>query len=176
MKQKSLSALSFLIICLLVTACVKDVPIYPDDPDFVPYQGTVGGAASGTVDLTLLGGEWQVTAMYNEHYSASNVVQLSTLSPLKLYRGIELNNTSKNYLFDGSSNASAPGVYTTSTNGSSVYIQLQLDPFARSVNDKIQISNLTATTMTWVAIDPQLITTLGGNVKTGYKVVYTRLP
>jgi hypothetical protein len=181
LKQKSLSALSFLILCLLVTACVKDAPIYPDDPDFVPYQGKEGtggggGTPSGTVNLTLLGGKWQVTATYSEIYSASNAVQQSFLSPFNLYSGVELNSTSKNYLFAGSFDAPDPGVYTTSTSGSSVYIQLQQDPFTRSVNDKIQITNLTATTMTWVAIDPQLLSTPGGNLKTGFKVVYTRVP
>jgi hypothetical protein len=176
LKQKSLSALGFLIICVLVTACKKDAPIYPGDPDFVPYQSKAGGTPSGTVDLTLLAGKWQVTATYTEIYFASNAVQSSFLSPFNLFRGVELNATSKNYLFDGSFDAVDPGVFTTSTSGSIVYIQLQQDPFNRSVNDKIQITNLTASTMTWVAIDPTLLSTPGGSFKTGFKVVYTRLP
>jgi len=178
LKQKSLSVLGLLTICLLVTACKKDPPIYPDDPDFVAYEGigANGGTSSGTVDLTLLAGKWQVATTYTEVYSTSNAVQSSSLSPFNLYNGIELNNTAKNYLFTGSSSIPDPGVFTTATAGSSVYIQLQQDPFARSINDKIQITNLTANTMTWVAVDPQILSTPGGNVKTGFKVVYTRIP
>ncbi|MGY3213436.1 hypothetical protein [Mucilaginibacter sp. HD30] len=177
MKQKSLSVLSFLALCLLATACKKDPPIYPDDPDFVAYQskGGGGGTSSVTVDLTLLTGKWQVSTTYTEVYSTNNVVQSSLLSPLNLYSGVQLSNTSKNYLFTGSSVAPDPGVFTTTT-GSSVYIQLQQDPFGRSVNDKIQIINLTANSMTWLAIDPQILSTPGGSAKNGFKVVYTRMP
>ncbi len=183
MKQKLLSPLVIFMICLVATSCIKDAPIYPDDPDFVPYTGKGGtggggggGAVSGTVNLTFLSGDWEVTAMYTEIYSASNVVQLSTLSLFNLYRGVDLNNTTKAYLFDGSFDAVDPGVFTTSTVGSSVYIQLQEDPFNRTVNDKIQITNLTANSMTWLAIDPEVSSTPGGNLKTGFKVVYTRKP
>ena|GEM_PF-1525033 len=168
--------LILILVCALATACKKDPPIYPNDPGFVPYKSkSANNVTQGaTVDISLLAGEWPVTAMYTETYTTSNVLQSSSQTLSNFYSAVEINSNSKSYFFDAASNAPSPGFYTTATSGSNVYLQLQKDPFNRSLNDKIQITNLTATSMTWVAIDPQVLSTASGSFKTGFKVVYKR--
>ncbi len=176
--------LALLIICFLaihVSSCVKDAPIYPGDPDFVPYTGTKGGGnnggggSTGTVDETKITGKWQVSKMYTETYK-DGAVQFSMEAFINLYTGVELNSSGNTYQFEGSFDAPFPGTYILSKQGSTVYIQLEEDPFNRSDNDKIRITNLTDNSMTWVAIDPASTDTALGKIQAGWKVVYTRVP
>ncbi len=174
MKLKILSISAIVSLCFVITSCKKDAPVYPGDPDFVPYQGTSGGSSTIVVDVNMLTGSWEVTATYEEVYNASGTTVSSNLSPFNLFSGVELNNTGNNFLFSGSLDTPGPGTYTTSTAAAGTSLQLSADPFGRSANTPVQIKSLTATSMTWVAIDPMETNSPAGILRSGFKVVYAR--
>jgi hypothetical protein len=181
LKQKLLSALSIIMICFLVVSCTKDAPIYPDDPDFIPYPGKPGGnngggGSGGTVDETQISGNWEVTKMTLESY-LNGALSSSIDAPINMFNSVQLSDAGKTYEFDGFS-VPVPDTYTLSKTGSQLYIQFKEDPFfARTANEKIQITNLTATSMTWLALDPAITSdTPIGKATGGWKAVFKRVP
>lgn len=169
LKQKILSVISLVILCLMFASCKLDAPIYPDDPDFVPYQGK-GGSSTVTVNLDFLDGVWEATDTYTELY-AGNAVIWSLRGDVNLFLSIDLNNTSKTFTMDGSVLVTG-GLFTTSGSGANTFIQLSQDPFNRITNSKIHITNLTANAMTWIvdgaSPDP--------TIKSVYRVVLVKRP
>jgi len=156
----------------LVTACKKDAPIYPDDPDFVPYQSTGGGTSVTEIDAALLTGDWEITSTHTEIYSTTNTVISSIPADINPFISIQLNNFSKGF-FAETAVVNQLGSFTLSKSGTKNYVQLSVDPFNRPSNEKILIVSLTANAMTWIVYGspPETV-----GIKSGYKIVFAKKP
>jgi hypothetical protein len=180
MKNHGQIGLLLAMICM-INACKVDEPILPGQPGYestAPVVNTnvvTGTSGSGAnVANSNLTGTWTAKTTTQQYYNQNNAVLSSTVLPSNLFTTITLNETGKTAVFQGSAVTAASDSYLLTTNGNNLYIQLTSDPFSRTANDKIQIVNLTATAMTWVAIDPQVSLIGGQTLRNGYQVTFTK--
>jgi hypothetical protein len=90
---------------------------------------------------------------------------------------VTMNDAAKNAIFSGFITlqlSSDTLTYTLAKSGSNLYVTFSEDPLQRSSNDKIQITNLTSTSMTWIGIDPQVIKSAGVSIQAAYKIVFKK--
>ena len=86
-----------------------------------------------------------------------------------------MDDAAKTVIFGGSFVVDGTLDYVVSkmSNGD-LYIQLSADPYERSSNGPIQIQSLTATTMTWLAVDPLIITSKGHKLQSAWGMTFTK--
>lgn len=181
MRKYLLQFICLAIISTSLYSCKLDPAILPGQPGYVytppPTTGTgTGTGTSGTIspyDDADLTGTWKVTTTTIIEY-VDGVAQ-SSPSPINLFIDAKLDDAAKTAIFDGSFVVDGTLSYVVSkaSNGA-LYIQLSADPYQRSSNGPIQIQSLTATTMTWLAVDPMVITTQGHKIQSAWGMTFTK--
>lgn len=181
MRKYLLQLLCLAIISTSIYSCKLDPAILPGQPGYVYVAPPTGGTGTGTgtggtgtpVDDPVLTGTWKVTTTTDIDY-VDGVAQIIE-PPIILFTDAQLDDVAKTAVFDGSFVVDGTQTYVVSRNSSGVlYIQLSADPFERSSNGPIQIQSITATTMTWLAIDPLVLTTQGHKHQEAWKITFTK--
>jgi hypothetical protein len=172
---------ALILLCVLVNSCKLDKPIQPGDPGYVAATatkvsaGTVTGTVVNgtTVNNSNLTGSWKTITTTKEFFDINNVVVASSLA-YDIFTNVTLSEPAKTADFENLNVAASAETYILSISNGILYIQLSADPFTKSVNSKIQITNLTATSMTWVAIDPKIVSAGGQLLQNAYQVTFTK--
>lgn len=180
MRKHLLQIICLAIISTAIYSCKLDPAILPGQPGYVytppPTTGTGTGTDPGTIspyDDAALTGTWKVTTTTNIEY-VDGVAQ-SAPSQINLFVDAQLDDAAKTAVFDGSFVVDGTQTYVVSkTSTGALYIQLSGDPFERSSNGPIQIQSLTATTMTWLAVDPLVITSQGHRLQSAWGMTFTK--
>jgi hypothetical protein len=182
MKKRRVVLLGLLLISV-VYSCKLDKPVAPGDNGTTSdtnntntIQGNiVNGMAVSNANLT---GNWVIQSTTAQYYDKYNVSVSNSLISNNAFISVALDDQARAANFQGLSSAvpAEENYMLSSTTGKDLYIQLSSDPFARTSNTKIQITNLTATSMTWLAIDPQLISLGGQFLRNAYLVTFSKKP
>lgn len=178
LKQKLLSALSFLIICLLATACKKDAPIYPGDPDFVPYTDIKSGLAPGNGNPTSasgLNGTWEATSnkviTYDKDMKQTSIEDAG----LPMIAEVTINDAIKTANFVGAFGITVDYKYTSAISSGVLQMIFETQPYPILDNNvPVKITNATASAMTWMSIDPAGVSVGGAKVYYGYQTVFRK--
>jgi len=179
MKSNPKTLFIWIGLCVGVSSCKLDKPVLPGEAGYVATTNTTTSAVTGTtttgtiVNNSNLSGTWKVETTTKQFYDQNNVVVSSSLAN-NLFTSVTLNETGKTAGFAGLSAAEINQTYTLATSGNILYIQLSADPFSRSVNSRIQVTNLTATSMTWLALDPLIVSAGGQLLRNVYLVTFTK--
>jgi hypothetical protein len=183
-------------VSMSITACKLDPPILPGDPGYVastPIGNTGTTGATGTTGTTgstgstgttgatgvtqsNLTGTWTCATTTPVVLGPDNTpISTPIQSPTNLMTGAVFNNTDKSCTVTTVLASVTDNTYVLSTVGTNLYIQFPDELFQRSANDKIQITVLTSTAMTWLVIDPA-VTTVGNGIsaRTGYIITFTK--
>lgn len=178
MRKYLLQLICLAVISTAIYSCKLDPAILPGQPGYVyvpPPTGT-GTGTGGTIspyDDAALTGTWKVTTTTIIEY-VDGVAQ-SSPSPINLFVDVQLDDAVKTAIFDGSFVVDGTLSYVVSkTSSGALYIQLSADPYERSSNGPIQIQSLTATTMTWLAVDPLVITSQGHKIQSAWGMTFTK--
>jgi hypothetical protein len=184
MRKHLLQLICLAIISTAIYSCKLDPAILPGQPGYVYVAppttgggtGTGTGTGAGTIspyDDAALTSTWKVTTTTIIEY-VDGAAQ-SSPSPINLFVDAQLDDAAKTAIFDGSFVVDGTQTYVVSkTSSGALYIQLSADPFERSSNGPIQIQSLTATTMTWLAVDPLIITTQGHKLQSAWQMTFTK--
>jgi hypothetical protein len=187
MKKNLLLILAFALVALSFHSCKQDPPIYPWDKGYVQQYPPGGGGAigssgstgttgstgsTGTTNSTQLTGQWTVQSTALLTYLDGKVVS-NTSVPVNPFDGVTIDDVAKTMVFLNSGNVTNV-TYTSSGSGSSETLQLSGDPFGRSSNGPIQVTSLTSSSMTWVAVDPMTQTSGGHTAQEGYQVTFSK--
>jgi hypothetical protein len=184
MRKYLLQLICLAIISTTIYSCKLDPAILPGQPGYVyvaPPTGGGTGTGTGTggtispYDDAALTGTWKVTTTTTIEY-VDGVAQ-SSPSPINLFIDAQMDDAAKTVIFGGSFVVDdvTPYPYVVSkTSSGALYIQLSADPYERSSNGPIQIQSLTATTMTWLAIDPLVITSQGHKLQSAWQMTFTK--
>ncbi len=181
MKKCGKLMLALAIGCILINSCKLDKPILPGEPGYevatdpgANVQTVTGTTVNGTtVNNSNLSATWKVATTTKQFYDQNNVAVASSLA-FNIFSSVVLNEQAKTAGFEDLTAAPSAETYSLLTSGGNLYIQLSADPFSRSVNSQIQITNLTASAMTWLAIDPKIVSAGGQLLRNAYLVTFTR--
>jgi hypothetical protein len=166
-------------ICIIIASCKLDKPVLPGDPGYVKIikstdtvtGNVIEGAYVSNPNLT---GTWKAQTTSAQYYDKNNVMVSNSPLASNLFTTVTLNDYSRIADFAGPSGAFNTTYSLSSTTGKDLYLQLSADPFSRSSNSQIQVVNLTATSMTWLAIDPALVSAGGQMLHNAYLVTFTK--
>jgi hypothetical protein len=192
MKKTIPILIAILFVFSLVQSCKLDPPILPGDKGYVQQyppgsgptgsSGTTGttgstGSTGSTINDAALTGKWTVTTSYiGQYYNGQ--AHFSLAAPVNPINDVTLNDATKTAAFDGFNTiyfTDSVQTYTVAKSGNNEYITFSEDPLDRSSNDKIQITGLTSTSMTWIGIDPKVITVSGSpSIQVVYKIVFSK--
>lgn len=172
------------LIAPTIYSCKLDPPILPGDKGYVqqypPQSGAIGSTGStgatdstGSVSNSALTGKWTVQTT-TEVVVVDGKISSSQILPANVYTDVVIDDGAKTMKFDGSSTVFDTPTYTLSGSGSNIKLQLSEDPFSRSSNGTISITQLTSTSMTWLALDPQVSTLGGHSMQGGFEITYTK--
>jgi len=178
MRKYLLQLICLAIISTTIYSCKLDPAILPGQSGYVyttpPTTGT--GTDPGTIspyDDAALTGTWKVITTTDIDY-VDGVAQIIE-PPITLFTDAQLDDAAKTAVFLGSFVVDGTQTYVVSkTSTGALYIQLSADPFERSSNGPVQIQTLTATTMTWLALDPLIITTQGHKHQKAWQITFTK--
>lgn len=178
MRKYLLQLICLVVISTAIYSCKLDPAILPGQPGYVytPPPTTGTGTDPGTIspyDDAELTGTWKVTSTTDIDY-VDGVPEIIE-PPITLFTDAQLDDAAKTAVFIGSFVVDGIQSYVVSkTSTGALYIQLSADPFERSSNGSVQIQSLTATTMTWLAVDPLIITTQGQKHQKAWKITFTK--
>jgi hypothetical protein len=175
MKRHCKIGMMFVVICMFLNSCKTD-NTEPQAYALPQAQGiVVGNIVSGTnVNNSNLSGNWQVQTTTAQYYDLNKVLVSNSPLASNFFSSVILNDKAKTAGFENLADASNETYILSTTTGADLYIQLPTDPFPRSSNSTIQITNLTATSMTWVATDPRVVSAGGQILYNAYQVVFTK--
>ena len=173
--------LALAIGCILINSCKLDKPVLPGEPGYeaatdptANMQTVTGTTVTGTtVNNSNLSATWKVATTTKQFYDQNNVVVSSSLA-FNPFTSVILSEPAKTAGFENLTAAPSAETYSLSNTDGNLYIQLSADPFSRSINSQIQITNLTASSMTWLAIDPKIVSAGGQLLRNAYLVTFTR--
>ena len=176
MRKNLLQLVGVAVLCTTIYSCKLDPPILPGDPGYVvvtPPDGGDGGTGGTTtpIDETLLTGKWLPTLSTIIY---TDGVPNTSPSPINLFTDVVIDAANKTAIFDGAFNFSGNTTYTLSATNGKTYFQFSEDPFRRSDNAPVQLVSLTATKMTWIALDPLTVTSGGHKIQSAWEVTYTK--
>jgi len=180
MRKYLLQLICLAVISASIYSCKLDPAILPGQPGYVyvapptdPTGTGTGGTGGGTtVDNPVLTGTWNVTTTTIIEYVDGKAQ--SSPSQINLFTDAVFDDAAKTAFFDGSFVVFDTVSYRLYTSGSQLFIQLGGDPFERSSNAPIQIQSLTATTMTWLAVDPNIVTIDGHKEQSAWGMTFTK--
>lgn len=138
--------------------------------------GTVTGTTNSgaNADNSNLTGTWTNVTSNFIRIDQNNVILTNTALTTKLLSTSIFNDATKFCTVVSTiSLATAPGYNLLTANGN-LYIQFPTELFNRSVDDKIQITNLSSTAMTWWVIDPSTSSSAGQTIRSGYILTFTK--
>jgi hypothetical protein len=176
MRKYLLQLMGLALVSVILYSCKLDKPILPGDPDYVavtpPGGGTDGGPTT-IIDNASLTGKWDVKGNLSVIIYTDGVPNVSDAG-IKLFTDVDIDDVAKTALFDGGFNFDGNTTYTLSTTNSKTYFQFSEDPFSRSSNGPIQLVSVTPTSMTWIALDPLVLTSQGHKIQSAYEVTFTK--
>jgi len=188
MKKYILQLCGLAVVSIAVYSCKLDKPILPGDPGYVAQYPPTGGndstvtktgTGSGTgtagtgIDTSLLTGSWKVKITYSGAIQ-DGVYNEGVQSPVALIPDVDMNSNIKVGVFGADVSQPDSLSYTSSISNKKFYITFATDPFPRSANGPIQVSALSSSSMTWIAIDPQVLTSGGHTLQTAITVVFSK--
>lgn len=177
-RKHLLQIIGLAALCTAIYSCKLDKPILPGDPGYIavtPPGGGDGGTGGGSTTIVTsdLPGTWKVTTLSTIIYS-DGAVATNSPSLIVLFNDVKIDDVAKTAVFDGAFNFSGNTTYTMSTTGGKSYFQFSEDPFSRSSNGPVQLVSLSATSMTWIALDPLQVTSDGHKIQSAWEVTYTK--
>ena len=136
--------------------------------------GVTGTTTTGTVvNNSMLTGTWTNTDTRKVIIDQNNVI-LTNLISSNAFTTAAFDDAAKTCVLGVFSTSNPPSTYILSGSGTNLYILFPVDLFNRSANDKIQITDISAHSMTWWAIDPATTTAGGQTVRSGYILTFTK--
>jgi hypothetical protein len=180
MRKYLLHILGLVVISTALYSCKLDKPVLPGQPGYVyvapptdPNGTGTGGNTGGTpVDNATITGTWKVTTTTTIEYVDGKAQ--SSPSPINLFVDAVFDDGAKTAFFDGSFVVFDTVSYTLTSSAGQLFLHLGGDPFERSSNGPIQIQSLTATSMTWLALDPLVITSQGHKLQSAWGMTFTK--
>jgi hypothetical protein len=159
-------------LCTIAVSCKLD-KVPPGDLKPVSDDATVLGinVIGKKIYDGYLTSAWKTSFTVLEYYDTTNVVMSGVITDNK-FSGVTLNDNVQTVNYTNLSAGDANGTYELSTTDNVLYIKLSADPFARSKNTPVRITRLTAASMMWVAVDPELLAVDGKLVRKAYRVVF----
>jgi hypothetical protein len=138
--------------------------------------GTVTGTTNSgpNADNSNLTGTWTNVTSRFIMIDQNNVILTNTALATNLLSTSIFNDATKGCTVVSTVSSATAAVYNLSTANSNLYIQFPSELFNRSVDDKIQITNLSSTAMTWWVIDPSMTSAAGQTVRSGYILTFTK--
>jgi hypothetical protein len=128
------------------------------------------------VNNTYLTADWKTIRTAQQYYDTAYAAVLGANPMPAKFTSIALNDLSKSFKYNGlaNSNIATTGTYSLYTSNNVLFIQLPGNPFFSNPASTVRITNLTASSMTWVVIDPTIITVNGQPAREAYEVVFIR--
>lgn len=167
---------------MLVTACKKDPPIYPGDPDFVAYTGISSGLETGTetgngnpTAASALNGTWEATAnkviMYDKDMKQTSISDAG----FPMIAEVTINDAARSANFVGAFGITVDYKYTAAISSGVLQMIFETQPYPILDNNvPVKITNATASSMTWMSIDPVAASEGGVKVYYGYQTVFRK--
>jgi hypothetical protein len=174
--------LVLLFFCMVINACKLDKPVFPESP--ATSKGTTGatgttgttgttgstgntGNTVTTIELPDLNGHWLTKKSTAGTFDIAYNPQSFFYNSDQFYDYLDIDAAKKTAIFTIKNKVEDKHTYTTTTDKGKTYILFSNDPYFRSDNFRIEITNLTPTETTWSIIDTKLVD-IGGGIK-GYK-------
>lgn len=190
MKKHYKLFLALAYACAGLAACKLDPPILPGDPGYVSTEtntkGTTGATGTtGTTGVTgtttvgtvvsnsMLTGTWN-NMVTNKILMDQNNNLVQSLLSTNPFTTAAFDDATKTCMLVVFSTSNPPSTYTLSGSGSNLYILFPFDIFNFSANNKIQITDLSSSSMTWLAFDPATVSANGQTLRSGYKMTFIK--
>lgn len=160
-------------------SCKLDKPVLPSPKgeDVINTDQTVYGIVVNgrIVDNPYLTSAWKAKQTIQQLYDTSTVV-ISGSVVSNFFTGVTLNDKDKSIKYTGLVNDTVPaiGTYKLSVTDNVLYMRLSANPFFNSTVSTVRITHLTATEMTWVALDTTSTVLDGRYYHKGYQVTFTK--
>lgn len=170
--------LTLAIACITTNACKLDKHVVPAAGNTDPTDGqtVLGIIVKGkTLNDSYLNALWKATSTAQQLYDTAYIV-LSGVSVPNKFSAVKLDDQAKTAVYTNLPASAGPSTvtYKLSTSNNVLYIKLTPNPFFTSTTSEVRITNLTSTSMTWVALDT-VSTLLGGKyLHKGYQVTFTK--
>jgi hypothetical protein len=132
--------------------------------NFGPETIKIESAPGSKGDNSLLTGAWTISSQTQENIDATTFKAFNANNTANyFYNTAKMDEPTKTgYLFNNLLSFGVLYSYVLSTANGYTYITFATDAFGRTGgNSPIQLVSLTTNTMTWLVVDPQLLTTLG---------------
>jgi hypothetical protein len=164
---------------MVVISCKLDDPLIPVPNPSFNTGGTVLGISifNKTINDDYLSHLWTVSSTVKQYYDSNNIV-ISGVGVPNRFTSISLNDNTKTFVFTNGiflyANEKASGLYRLYTTDNVLFIQLGTNVFFDSANSTTRITNLTASAMTWIAIDTNTVVINGKPAHEAYQVIFAR--
>ncbi len=179
MKKLIKVLLTIVAACIAISACKLDKPVTPavanaNDP--TDGQTVLGIVVNGkTLNDSYLSASWKVTSTTQQLYDTANVVMSGTGIANK-FSAVKLDEQAKTATYTGLPASAGPSTetYELSTSQNVLYIKLKPNPFFTTTTSEVRITNLTSSSMTWLALDTTGTAIDGKYLHKGYQVTFAK--
>lgn len=161
--------------CISISGCKLDPATTPLTANNAYVDTVLGITVVGKViNNNYLNGEWKAVRTAQQYYDSSYVFISGTGIPGK-FTSVALNDKAKSFKYTGLPAAAGPetGLYELKTSENVLFIKIT-NAFFTNPKSQVRITNLTASSMTWIAMDTTLINYNGRPARQAYEVIFTK--
>jgi hypothetical protein len=141
------------------------------------YVDTVLGitVVGKVINNNYLTGDWKAIRTADQYYDSTYVI-ISGTGIAGKFTSVALDDKSKTFKYTGlpASAGLASGSYALSTSENVLFMTISTNPFFTNPKSQLRITNLTGTSMTWVAMDTTLINYNGKRARHAYEILFIK--